>query len=166
MSGLHSVARTCLAVSCLLLIVPAGAVSSQNFRSGLSAYRSDDYRAAREHWRLAAERGNAKAQSALAYLYYRGLGVAQNYAEAAKWYRKAAEQDQPEAFYFLGTMYLTGQGVARDNVQAHTWCELALSSGIPAGLHCRDEAALAMTVDQVNESYRQAAVWGERAGKE
>jgi uncharacterized protein len=36
--------------------------------------------------------GFAKAQFALASMYYDGKGVPQDYAEAARWYRKAAEQ--------------------------------------------------------------------------
>ena len=39
-----------------------------------------------------AEQGQAAAQSSLAYLYYSGKGVPQDYVEARKWSLKAAEQ--------------------------------------------------------------------------
>ncbi|MGA3098963.1 MAG: hypothetical protein ABSF25_21105 [Bryobacteraceae bacterium] len=55
--------------------------------------------------RRLAEQGDAEAQDTLAYAYYRGQGVPQDYAEAAKWYRKAAEQGEAVAQHSLGTLY-------------------------------------------------------------
>ena len=64
--------------------------------------------------RTKAEQGDAKAQSNLGVMYYKGQGVTRNYAEAAKWFRKAAEQGFAEAQYNLGVMYYKGQGVTRN----------------------------------------------------
>ena len=44
-----------------------------------------------------AEAGDAAAQTLLAEIYARGLGVAANRAEAEKWYARAARQGVPEA---------------------------------------------------------------------
>ena len=75
--------------------------------------------------RLAAEQGDAKAQSQLGLMYDQGLGVSQDYAEAAQWFRLAAEQGDAGAQGQLGAMYATGKGVSRDEVQAHMWLSLA-----------------------------------------
>jgi len=39
-----------------------------------------------------AELGDAEAQNTLGSMYYKGLGVPQDFAKAMKWYRMAAEQ--------------------------------------------------------------------------
>jgi len=44
-------------------------------------------------YRLAAEQGDAKAQTNLGWMYYKGKGVSQDDKQAVKWYRLAAEQD-------------------------------------------------------------------------
>ncbi|TCD11460.1 sel1 repeat family protein [Oricola cellulosilytica] len=44
-----------------------------------------------------AEEGDAAAQTLLAEIYSRGLGVARDPAAATQWYKKAAEQGVPEA---------------------------------------------------------------------
>ncbi len=54
-------------------------------------------------------------------MYYRGLGVTQDYQEAIKWYKKAAEQGNASAQSNLGEMYYEGQGVPRDYQEAIKW---------------------------------------------
>jgi len=69
----------------------------------------DDQEAVR--WsRLAAERGDAVAQSNLGLMYAKGQGVPQDYTEAVKWYRLAAEQGDAVAQSILGLKYAKGQG--------------------------------------------------------
>ena len=41
---------------------------------------------------LLAERGHARAQNNLGFLYQEGSGVPQDYTRAVKWYRPVAEQ--------------------------------------------------------------------------
>jgi Sel1 repeat len=79
--------------------------------------------------RQAAEQGDANAQFRLGTLYYKGQGVAQDYAEAARWYRKAAGQGQPEAQCYLGSLYALGQGVAQDYAEAVRWFRKAADAG-------------------------------------
>ena len=50
-----------------------------------------------EHYRKAAEQGDAEAQYFIGCCYEYGGGVAKDNAEAVKWYRKAAEQGHLEA---------------------------------------------------------------------
>ncbi len=44
----------------------------------------------------AAEQGDVKAQSYLAYMYAQGIGVTKDEVTAADWYRKAAKQGSVE----------------------------------------------------------------------
>jgi hypothetical protein len=44
-----------------------------------------------------ADRGDALAQNNIGWLYEKGWGVAQDYAQAMSWYRKAADQGNASA---------------------------------------------------------------------
>jgi len=142
-----------------LSLAPAQA---QDFRRGLSAYNLGDYNTAFQQWQALAERGDANSEAGLAFLYFKGLGVAQSYTIAADWYRKAAEQNQPEAQLFLGSLYYHGNGVRRDYVQAYKWCELAQSNGAMAADECREAVGRRMSQAELLEAVRLVAEWYER----
>jgi hypothetical protein len=78
---------------------------------------------------LALDEGDARAQSLLGLLYYRGQGVAQDYAEAAKWFRLAADQGDADAAFYLGVMFSQGQGLPLDYDEAAKWFRLAADRG-------------------------------------
>ncbi len=120
--------RVALAVARLIgLATP----SQADYQAGQAAYRLGDYATALQEFKPLAERGDARAQASLGFMYDRGQGVPQNHAEAAKWFRKAAEQGEAIAQLSLGGMYFSGQGVPRDYVQAHMWIDLAASRFAP-----------------------------------
>jgi TPR repeat protein len=77
----------------------------------------------------AADRGNAIAQATLAWKYYSGEGVVQDYAIALMWFRKAADQGNATGQYGLGFMYEHGDGVKQDYAQAATWYRKAAKQG-------------------------------------
>jgi hypothetical protein len=77
---------------------------------------------------LAAE-GDARAQSMLGLLYYRGQGVPQDHNEALRWFRQAADQDDVVAQFHLGVMLAKGQGVPQDDVEAANWFRRAADLG-------------------------------------
>ncbi len=79
--------------------------------------------------RVAAERGDADAQFALADHYYSGVGVIKDFTEAARWYRKAAEQGEARAQSALAMCYLLGKGVPKDHAEAVKWCRKAAAQG-------------------------------------
>ena len=146
----------------LLLTVPA--VAGDEFTRGLSAYNAADYQSAFDVWYPLADENDPKAQTAVAFLYLKGLGVRQDDVRAADWYRRAAQRGRPEAQFFLGTLYYLGRGVPQSDQLAHVWCEIALAGGMTAGLDCRDAASARMTRGERREAYRLAARWLERAG--
>jgi hypothetical protein len=79
--------------------------------------------------RISAEQGDAKAESKLGTMYYRGEGVPQDYAEALRWYNKAADQGDAKAQYGIGYMYYEGQGMPQDYAEALRWYRRAADRG-------------------------------------
>jgi len=97
----------------------------------LKAFDRKDYAAAYRLVKPLAEKGSAKAQNLLGYMYQAGRGVGKDYAEAMKWYRKAAEQGDGEAQNNIGVMYEKGQGVWEDYAAAVEWYARAAEQGVP-----------------------------------
>jgi TPR repeat protein len=96
-----------------------------------AAYQAGDYESAlRLALPLAAE-GDARAQSTVGLVYYRGRGVPQDYNEAAKWFRRAADQRDAVAQLYLGLMHSQGLGVPQDYAEAVRWYRLAADQGNP-----------------------------------
>ena len=111
----------------------------------------------------AAERGDARAQAYLGFMYQYGRGVPQNYALAVYWYRRSAEQGNPIAQHLLGLMYDKGQGVFSDYVLAHMW--LSLRRRAPRApehednIRLRDAVASKMSKGQVADAQALANAW-------
>lgn len=76
-----------------------------------------------------AEQGDADAQSKLGWMYLKGQGVPQDYAQAAAWYRKAADQGEEMAQFLLGSLYFKALGVPQDYAQAAGWWRKAADQG-------------------------------------
>jgi len=108
---------------------------------------------------LAAEQGEAFAQLNLGWMYDKGDGVPQDYAEAVKWYRLAAEQGHAKAQYNLGVMYAKGRGVPKDYVQAYMWFNLSAAQGLDTAVKNRDSIGRKMTSVQLAEAQRLARNW-------
>jgi TPR repeat protein len=108
---------------------------------------------------MAADQGDAEAQSNLGMLYARGQGVPQDDAEAAKWWRMAADRGDVYQQFNLGVMYENGQGVPKDYVQAHKWFELAAVQGDSEARKRMDLVAEKMTPAQIAEAIRLAREW-------
>lgn len=77
----------------------------------------------------AAERGDARAQTRLAWYYETGRGVERNLEKAALWFQRAAEGGNGEAMYALSVMFATGAGQARDPAVAESWLRKSAATG-------------------------------------
>src|ERR1043166_1191430 len=73
-----------------------------------SAFRTGDFPRAVKSVGPAAERGEARAQAYLGFMYQYGHGVPQNYTLAYYWYRRGAEQGNATAQHLLGLLYDKG----------------------------------------------------------
>ncbi len=105
--------------------------------------------------RKEAARGDADAQYKLAFMYYDGEEIPQDYEEAAHWFRMAADQGHHDAQLYLGLMYWLGQGVLKDYVHAYAWCSLAVGKHV-AALEARNALAAGMTSEQIAEAKKLA----------
>jgi hypothetical protein len=94
-----------------------------------AAYQSGGYAAALRLARPLAEAGDARAQSLVGSIHYRGRGVARNDAEALRWFRRAADQGEAEAQFHLAIMHGEGQSVPQDHAEAARWFRLAAEGG-------------------------------------
>jgi len=114
------------------LFSPLGLTGSvRDAEAGFVAFEKGNYEKALEIVRPLAENGDARAQSMLARMYYRGRGVPQDHVEAVKWFRRAADQGDAVAQFNLGVMYSEGQSVPQDNAEAEKWYRLAADQGNP-----------------------------------
>jgi uncharacterized protein len=96
-----------------------------------AAYHNGDYRSALRLAVPLAEDGDARAQSLLGLMFYRGQGRAQDYEAAAKWFRLAADHGDMDAQFYLGLIYTEGRGVPQDYAEAARWYRLAADQGEP-----------------------------------
>jgi uncharacterized protein len=120
---------------------------------------TQDLPEAAKWFRLAADKGNTEALSALGAIFHDGgKGVAQDYREAAKWYRLAAQKGDVDAEDTLGDIfYRGGAGVTQDFKEAAKWYRLAADHG-------NAEAQLRFGYMNYNgqgvtQDYKQAMKW-------
>jgi Sel1 repeat len=97
--------------------------------SAMAAYNGGDFAGALRFARPRAEQGDARAQSLLGLLYYRGRGVSQDDTQAASWFRRAAAQGDAAAQFNLGVMSEEGRGLPQDRAEAGKWYRLAAEQG-------------------------------------
>ena len=117
---------------------------------------AQDYQAASNWYRLAAEQGHAEAQKSLGLMYQFGEGIAPNYQNATKWYRLAAQQGNAEAQNNLGLMYLNGEGVTQSKTSAYMWLYNAASQGVSLAKWSQHELEKKMTPEQVKKAQAMA----------
>jgi TPR repeat protein len=123
---IRSTARIVLAT--VLAISLAGPTCADALGAGSAAFTRNDYGTAARLLLPLAERGNARAQAMVGFMYATGQGLPQAYDAAGYWYRLAAEQGDTTAQYLLGLAYDKGQGVPQDEVAAYKWLNLAAAN--------------------------------------
>lgn len=78
------------------------------YQRALEAMRHGDYAEAFCQWRPLAERGYAKAQFSLGWMYHNGYGLAIDNRKALVWWKKAANQGMANAAFALGLLFSNG----------------------------------------------------------
>lgn len=148
------------------IVIAFSAVNPANANSlqeGMAAISREDYVTAANILGPLAERGDARAQGYLGFLYATGRGVPQSYVEAARWYYRGAEQDDAFSQYMLGLSYDKGQGVPENWVEAHKWLNLAASHAPRRDrrdwVRIRDAVGSKMTLGQLALARALATAW-------
>jgi TPR repeat protein len=93
------------------------------------AYQRGLYLTALNLARPRAEAGDGAAQTLMAEILSRGLGVPRNETEAAMWYQRAAEQGVPEAQFQYALLLMDGRFVKKDEKEAYALLQAAAEAG-------------------------------------
>ena len=107
----------------------ASAAENTDLEKGKSAYARKSFEEAAEHFRLAAEQGDAEAQLEFGKCLFKGEGVEKDQAAAAKWILKAAEQGNIEAQYEIASFFGKGVGFDKDEEEAFKWVRMSADNG-------------------------------------
>jgi TPR repeat protein len=153
---------TCVRILAAIGIGLVFAIPAQAQRGDV-AYRTGDYPRAVKSFGPAAERGNARAQAYLGFMYQYGRGVPQNYGLAQYWYRRAAEQGNATGQKLLGLLLDKGLGTETNHVGAHVWLNLAAARTKGAehedNIRLRDAVASKMSLGQLADAQYLASMW-------
>src|SRR5215510_1669495 len=125
-------------VAIVLGLASTGLARADALGTGTAAFNRGDYNTAARLLLPQAERGSARAQGMVGFMYATGQGLPQAYDAASYWYRLAAEQGDTTSQYLLGLAYDKGQGVPQDDVAAYKWLNLAAAN---APMNRRDNYA-------------------------
>ena len=87
-----------------------------------------DLPTAAQWYRLASDKGDARAQYELGEMLVSGYGVSKNNNEAIRLLTSSAKQNNPEAQLALCHLFAKGAIVNKDSVTAYKWCYIAMSS--------------------------------------
>lgn len=82
-------------------------------------------------YQRAADAGNSRARTRLAWMHEAGRGVERSLEEAARLFERSAEDGDAEAQYALAVMYRTGKGQARDLGKSLVWLKRSASQSYP-----------------------------------
>jgi TPR repeat protein len=78
----------------VLYIWAAGPAVAGPYEDAVAAHGNGDYATALRLWRTLAEKGDARAQFQLGYVYDFGVGAPQDYVLAHQWYNLAASSNE------------------------------------------------------------------------
>jgi uncharacterized protein len=158
--------RTIPAIFIVIWLVGGGMAqpaAADSLTRGTAALSQRDYVRALKQLSPAAQRGNARAEALLGFMYENGFGVPQAYDAAADLYARAASQGDPFGQNMLGLLYDKGHGVPQNVVLAYKWINLAAAH---AGgkerdyyLRLRNAVASKMSAGQIVEGQRLALNW-------
>lgn len=83
-------------------------------------------------YRRAADAGDLKAQTRLAWMFEAGRGVERSLPEAARLFMRSAEAGDAEAQFAIAVMYRTGKGQVLDREQSMAWLKRSAAQKYPA----------------------------------
>ena len=94
-----------------------------------AAFQQGDYEEVLRLARPLAAQGDARAQSMLGLMHYRGRGLPADQSEAVRWFRAAADRGDTSSQFYLGVAFSEGRGVPQDYAEAMKRYRLAADQG-------------------------------------
>lgn len=125
-------------------------------------YKNSNYAKAMELFMKIS--GEAFAQNYIGYMYYKGLGVAQNYEEALNWYRESADQNDSYGLRHLAYMYASGFGTEKNIIIAIRLYRVAANQGDAISQRILGDAYLKGY--GVNKDYKEAENWYRKSAEQ
>ncbi|MCJ8322804.1 MAG: sel1 repeat family protein [Rhizobiales bacterium] len=118
-----------------------------------------------------ANQVNTRASLDLAWKYFNGEGVDQDYEKAYIWFKKAADSGDAKATWEVAKMYGYGVGIAQNSKKGNAWFEKAFVRFEEAGLQgdghaSRKVAEMYQWGVTVDWNIDKAVFWFERAGEQ
>jgi TPR repeat protein len=115
-----------------------------------TSHESGDIHRALSWYGKASAQHSVEADYNIGQIYYRGVGIKQDYAQAHKWLLKAAERGYHPAQYDLAEMYYRGRGVHKDWIKSYAWLELShAADNNPAAIELEDMLVTHFTPEQL-----------------
>jgi hypothetical protein len=90
--------------------------SARQSEPALEAMKNGDYAIAYYIWRPLAEKGDAKAQYSLGWMYHNGYGLSVDNQKAKQWWEKSARQGFIHASFALGLLLSQGDRHIEENI--------------------------------------------------
>ena len=84
-----------------------------------------------EYMEIVKAEQNATAAANIGYMYYRGIGVEQNYKKALAFFEAAAPLDEGVSFFNLALMYMRGHGIDVDLEKSAELMKDSANQGCP-----------------------------------
>ncbi len=138
--------------------------ATQCFVNGNVCYDEKDYKKAVEWYQKGANKGHARSQFRLGWMYRNGFGVTQDNVKAAEWYEKAAIQGEASAQGSLAIMYENGYGVQQDYAKAVEWYQKAANQGNAV---CQSNLGYMYAKGYgVQQDYAKAVEWYQKAANQ
>jgi TPR repeat protein len=122
-----------------------------------TAYNAKDYKTAFELYTILAEKGDAAAQTSLAFMHQKSQGCEVNEERTLELYTKAAEANQPYALFNLAILYENGiGGVEHDQFKAHDLHLKAAEREVPPAQYVRSFLFLCPILQFQQGSYKSS----------
>lgn len=113
-----------------IMLLTTFTVWAGDYEDGMAAYEKHHFSTAIKKFESAADKGNAKAMSALGNMYLHGQGVNKNFLLALGWFSLANGQNDAFAQHNLGWLYIEGRrGITRDIPYAISFYRKAAAQG-------------------------------------
>jgi TPR repeat protein len=110
------VQRLVLAISLCVLVSNPLFSFADDFSDGVNAAIKPDNNEAARIFRISPEEGDKNPQHSLGVMFYKGLGVKQDYWEAFKWLTLAAGQGHSRAKLDLSIMVYHNKGIPKNYI--------------------------------------------------
>jgi TPR repeat protein len=145
-----------LGISALILYAAFSIFSSSDLEKANTEWNNKNYIQAYNLYKKLAEKGLARAQYDLGYMYSQGQAVIQSDAQAMRWWKLAAAQGSAEALTSLGYLYMQ-MGTTDGIVEAKR--VLLLSASLPAHTRASADAQRWLGVMDQRVNDYQALMW-------